>query len=119
METRPADALPPDQPPESVDSDDSLERARRGEVEAFRELLRAHQARVFSFALRLTCRSTTCRPPPNPIHRRVGRIRWLAHGCDNCCWNSRRLRGQWCCCASRKTSTWRKSPTYSRFHYLP
>ncbi len=38
------------------DRDDSLERARRGDLAAFRELLRAHRARVFSIALRFTGR---------------------------------------------------------------
>jgi RNA polymerase sigma-70 factor (ECF subfamily) len=33
--------------------DEFLERARRGDLAAFRELLRAHKARVFSLALRL------------------------------------------------------------------
>jgi RNA polymerase sigma-70 factor (ECF subfamily) len=55
METSPANAPPPDQPLESG-ADSSLDRARRGDVEAFRELLRAHQARVFSIALRLSGR---------------------------------------------------------------
>lgn len=34
----------------------SLARARRGDLAAFRELLRAHKARVFSIALRITGR---------------------------------------------------------------
>jgi RNA polymerase sigma-70 factor (ECF subfamily) len=33
---------------------DSLERARRGDLAAFRELLRAHKARIYSIALRIT-----------------------------------------------------------------
>jgi RNA polymerase sigma-70 factor, ECF subfamily len=42
-----------DQPLEAS-SDDCLDRARRGDLNAFRDLMRAHQARVFSVALRFT-----------------------------------------------------------------
>jgi RNA polymerase sigma-70 factor (ECF subfamily) len=43
-----------DQALEGVHGDDCLERARNGDLEAFRELMRANQARVFSVALRFT-----------------------------------------------------------------
>jgi RNA polymerase sigma-70 factor, ECF subfamily len=46
-----ADAVPPTAAP-----DDSLERARQGDLTAFRELLRANKARVFGVALRFTGR---------------------------------------------------------------
>lgn len=41
-------------PPEAITSKDSLQRALSGDVEAFRELMRANQARVFSIAFRFT-----------------------------------------------------------------
>lgn len=40
--------------PEAPAGEDNLQRARGGDLEAFRELLRVHQARVFSIALRFT-----------------------------------------------------------------
>ncbi|MEJ0099711.1 MAG: sigma-70 family RNA polymerase sigma factor [Pseudomonadota bacterium] len=43
-------------PPEVLVAGSALERARRGDLAAFRELLRAHRARVFSIALRFTGR---------------------------------------------------------------
>jgi len=45
-----------DQPLELTPGAAVLERARGGDIAAFRELLRGHQARVFSIALRLTGR---------------------------------------------------------------
>ncbi len=54
MESRFAHAAPADLPPSGTP--DNLERARRGDLAAFRELLRAHKARVFSIALRFTGR---------------------------------------------------------------
>ncbi len=43
-----------DQPPDAIPRKDSLQRARGGDIEAFRELMRANQARVFSIAFRFT-----------------------------------------------------------------
>ncbi len=54
MDAPHASAAPARQSPESPTGEDSLQRARRGDLEAFRELLRTHQARVFSIALRFT-----------------------------------------------------------------
>jgi RNA polymerase sigma-70 factor (ECF subfamily) len=57
VEAQFAEPLLMEQPPEPADGhDDTLERARRGELAAFRELLRTHRARVFSIALRFTGR---------------------------------------------------------------
>ncbi len=41
---------------EAAPGEDELERARRGELTAFNELMREHEARVFSVALRFTGR---------------------------------------------------------------
>jgi RNA polymerase sigma-70 factor (ECF subfamily) len=43
---------PADQPLDTAAADDCLDRARRGDLTAFRDLMRTHQARVFSVALR-------------------------------------------------------------------
>ena len=48
----------PDQPAEAVAVEDCLDRARRGDLAAFRELMLANQARVFSVALRFTGQRT-------------------------------------------------------------
>ena len=48
----------PEPPPEAAAGEDCLERARRGDLSAFRELMLAHQARVFSVALRFTGQRT-------------------------------------------------------------
>jgi RNA polymerase sigma-70 factor (ECF subfamily) len=48
----------PELPPEAPTGDDSLDRARRGDLAAFRELMLTHQARVFSVALRFTGQRT-------------------------------------------------------------
>jgi RNA polymerase sigma-70 factor (ECF subfamily) len=47
---------PADTSPRNVAPGDSLERARRGDLAGFRELLRANKARVFGIALRITGR---------------------------------------------------------------
>jgi RNA polymerase sigma-70 factor (ECF subfamily) len=47
-----------DQPPLEAGGDDTLARARHGDLNAFRDLMRAHQARVFSVALRFTGQRT-------------------------------------------------------------
>jgi len=54
------DAKPaaPDLLPETTAGEDCLDRARRGDLTAFRDLMRAHQARVFSVALRFTGQRT-------------------------------------------------------------
>lgn len=50
-------SLPPDASrTEPAAADDSLQRARRGDAEAFAALLREHESRVFSIALRFTGR---------------------------------------------------------------
>ncbi len=48
----------PDQPPEVASGEDCLERARCGDLAAFRDLMRAYQSRVFSVALRFTGQRT-------------------------------------------------------------
>jgi RNA polymerase sigma-70 factor (ECF subfamily) len=45
-----------DQPEEAAPADSTFELARAGDLWAFRQLVRLHQARVFSIALRLTGR---------------------------------------------------------------
>jgi RNA polymerase sigma-70 factor (ECF subfamily) len=54
-DTRPA---LPDQPLETAAGEDCLDRARRGDLNAFRDLMRLHQGRVFSVALRFTGQRT-------------------------------------------------------------
>ncbi len=49
---------PIDPPADPAAGDDCLERARRGDLTAFRDLMRVHQARVFSVALRFTGQRT-------------------------------------------------------------
>jgi RNA polymerase sigma-70 factor (ECF subfamily) len=44
----------PDPPPDVATAEDLLTRARRGDLVAFRELMRQHQSRVYSVALRFT-----------------------------------------------------------------
>jgi RNA polymerase sigma-70 factor, ECF subfamily len=53
VETQPVEFPPHDPPQESVAGDETLQCARRGDLPAFRELLRAHKMRVFSMALRI------------------------------------------------------------------
>jgi RNA polymerase sigma-70 factor (ECF subfamily) len=47
-----------EQPPEVAAGDDCLDRARRGDLTAFRDLMLTHQARVFSVAFRFTGQRT-------------------------------------------------------------
>jgi RNA polymerase sigma-70 factor, ECF subfamily len=100
METRPANAPLSDQPLEAG-SGDSLERAGHGDVEAFGELLRAHYARVFSIALRLTGRRADAEELTQDVflqlHGALARIndgehlrRWLLRAVTHRCLN--RLR---------------------------
>lgn len=53
MDAQDIKLAPADQPLEAS-GDDRLDRARRGDLNAFRDLMRTHQARVFSVALRFT-----------------------------------------------------------------
>jgi RNA polymerase sigma-70 factor (ECF subfamily) len=53
VETQPVEFPPHDPPPHGAAGDDTLQRARHGDLPAFRELLRAHKTRVFSMALRI------------------------------------------------------------------
>ena len=53
MDTQPAESLPQNPAPEGGAGDDALQRARRGDLNAFRELMRVHKVRVFSMALRI------------------------------------------------------------------
>jgi RNA polymerase sigma-70 factor (ECF subfamily) len=52
MDTQPIEPATADMPSPTAAPDDGLERARRGDLTAFRELLRANKARVFGLALR-------------------------------------------------------------------
>jgi RNA polymerase sigma-70 factor, ECF subfamily len=45
-----------DRPPDTLTAGDPLDRARRGDLAAFDQLMREHEARVFSIALRFTGR---------------------------------------------------------------
>jgi RNA polymerase sigma-70 factor (ECF subfamily) len=54
VDAQPASNPQPEQSPAATPAADRLRRARGGDLEAFRELLRAHQGRVFSMALRFT-----------------------------------------------------------------
>jgi RNA polymerase sigma-70 factor (ECF subfamily) len=56
VEAQLAEPLLMEPPLEPADDQDALERARRGDLAAFRELLRTHRSRVFSIALRFTGR---------------------------------------------------------------
>ncbi len=58
MDALPAKLALPEQPLEAGTGDDCLDRARRGDLAAFRELMLTHQARVFSVALRFTGQRT-------------------------------------------------------------
>jgi RNA polymerase sigma-70 factor, ECF subfamily len=53
METQPVKSVPVSPAPGGAAGDDALQRARQGEIPAFRELLRMHKGRVFSMALRI------------------------------------------------------------------
>ena len=53
METQPVEYPPHDPPSGGVADDDTLQRAQRGDLPAFRVLLRAQKSRVFSMALRI------------------------------------------------------------------
>ncbi len=54
MDTTDAKPVPADQPFDPAAGEGCLTRARRGDIAAFRELMRIHQGRVFSIALRFT-----------------------------------------------------------------
>jgi RNA polymerase sigma-70 factor (ECF subfamily) len=54
MDARHANTPLTDRPPDGITPTDSLQRALGGDVEAFRQLMRINQARVFSIALRFT-----------------------------------------------------------------
>ncbi|MEJ0099405.1 MAG: RNA polymerase sigma factor [Pseudomonadota bacterium] len=53
MDTQTAPTPAQHPPAEDPATDDALQRARRGDLTAFRELLRIHKMRVFSMALRI------------------------------------------------------------------
>jgi RNA polymerase sigma-70 factor (ECF subfamily) len=82
---------------------DCLTRARRGEVAAFDQLMRQHESRVFSIALRFTGRRADAEELTQDVfvrlHANLGRIadaghlrRWLLRAVSNACLN--RLRDQ-------------------------
>jgi RNA polymerase sigma-70 factor (ECF subfamily) len=58
VDAQPIKPASADQPLDTASSDDCLDRARRGDLVAFRDLMRTHQARVFSVALRFTGQRT-------------------------------------------------------------
>jgi RNA polymerase sigma-70 factor, ECF subfamily len=58
MDAQDARPAAPDQPLEAAAGEDCLERARRGDLAAFRDLMLVHQGRVFSVALRFTGQRT-------------------------------------------------------------
>jgi RNA polymerase sigma-70 factor (ECF subfamily) len=52
MDAQDTRVAPPDQPLEAASGDNCLDRARRGDLAAFRDLMCTHQSLVFSVALR-------------------------------------------------------------------
>ncbi len=82
METQPTHFAPQD-PPEVAAGDDILQRARRGDLPAFRELLRAHQTRVFSMALRILGNSADAEEVAQDVflrlHGALGQTATLEH----------------------------------------
>jgi RNA polymerase sigma-70 factor, ECF subfamily len=69
--------------PEPASGDLWLERARRGDIAAFRELLRTHRARVYSVALRFTGRRADAEELAQDVflqlHGALSRIESSAH----------------------------------------
>lgn len=53
VDTQPTSPAPPALPPGDVTRDELLQRARSGDLQAFRELMRVHKVRVYSMALRI------------------------------------------------------------------
>jgi RNA polymerase sigma-70 factor (ECF subfamily) len=58
MDAQHARPAAPDPPKDAILSEDTLERARRGDLVAFRNLMLANQSRIFSIALRFTGQRT-------------------------------------------------------------
>ncbi len=89
--------------PEGATGEDNIERARRGDLAAFGELLREHEARVFSVALRFTGRRADAEELTQDVfvqlHGALGQIadrehlrRWLLRTVTHRCLN--RLRDE-------------------------
>jgi RNA polymerase sigma-70 factor (ECF subfamily) len=94
-----------DRPLDVTPGDDSLTRARRGEVAAFGELVDEHEARVFSVALRFTGRRTDAEELAQDVfvelHAALSRIsdaahlrRWLLRTATHRCLNRLRNEGR-------------------------
>lgn len=81
METQPVASAPHDPPPEGAAGDDTLRRAQRGDLPAFRELLRAHKTRVFSLALRILGNSADAEEVAQDVFLRLhGALAQIATG---------------------------------------
>jgi RNA polymerase sigma-70 factor (ECF subfamily) len=83
VDTRPAESLSRNLPAEDPAGDDALQRARRGDLTAFRELLRIHKVRVFSMALRITGNSADAEEVAQDVflklHGALAQISTTAH----------------------------------------
>jgi DNA-directed RNA polymerase specialized sigma24 family protein len=103
MDAQHAVTLVPDQKRKAGLCTPSLERARSGDVEAFRHLMRAYQARVFSIAYRFT----GSRPDAEEILQDV--FVQLHGALNQICESTQRIRGSTAKRGSMQPRSWKRT----------